>query len=132
MPSRLWLLTCANIRVLFVRDERASYGYARKLADGLLSNDPAALTWLANSIIDDLADFAPPKPDHTYLKHPDYDLALSAAIRAAELSKEKDASVLNTLSKAYEKKGDMDKASAYAEKALSVAQSEKQPQENDR
>jgi thiol-disulfide isomerase/thioredoxin len=129
MPSDLWQLTCSNLRVLFVKEERASYGYARRLAEGLLSNDPEALAWLANSIVDDLGDFAPRKPNAKYLKNPDYDLALSAAARAAELTKEQDASVLDIVSKAYEKKGDMDKAAAYAERALGVAQSSKQSQQ---
>lgn len=103
-------------RLLLLSDEPAAYAFIRKLADGQLKDNPSALTWFADAIID----------DGNKLKTPDYALAVSLGTRAVELSKEQDAYVLYVLSKVYDKKGDAAKALETAEKALRAGQADKQ------
>lgn len=94
-------------------DESSAFDFAKKLAEGQYKDNSMALNQLAWSIVD----------DEMKLENPDYDVALSIAQRAAELSKFEDAFILDTLAYAHFKKGNIDEAIEYQEKA--VAQLEK-------
>lgn len=55
------------------------------------------------------------------IRNPDTNLALKAALRAAELTKEQDAAILDTLARVYFTKGDVRKAVELQGKAVNVA-----------
>jgi thiol-disulfide isomerase/thioredoxin len=105
-----------RLQLLLMTDEKAGSDYAKKLADGQFKDEPYALIMLAYLLVD----------KENKVKSPDYDLALSIAGRALELSKEKDAYVLARVSEIYEGKGDFAKAVQYQEKALKAAEVDKQ------
>ena len=102
-------------RLMLEADESAAYPYARKLAEGDYKDNAMALNQLAWSIVDDNAK----------LKSPDYDTAVAIAQRAAEVSKNEDAMILDTLGYAYFKKGDLDKAIETEEKAVQMLDKQK-------
>jgi thiol-disulfide isomerase/thioredoxin len=92
-------------------DESAAYAYAKELADKEpFSKSAQVLNTLAWMMVDDKAP----------LKSPDYELAVSIAERAVEVSKGEDPMVLDTLGYAYFKKGDLDKALEVQEKAIKM------------
>jgi len=101
-------LSMFKFNLMLKADERAAYSYAKKLAEGDYKDNAMGLNQLAWSIVD----------DEMGLKDPDYDVALSIAQRAAELSKFEDAFILDTLAYAHFKKGNIDEAIKYQEKAV--------------
>jgi len=105
-----------RLQLLLMTDEKAGCDYAKKLADGQFKDEPFDLIGIACFLVD----------KDNKVKSPNYDLALSIAGRALELSKGKDAYVLAQVSEIYEGKGDVAKAIEYQEKALKAAQVDKQ------
>lgn len=91
-------------------DEAAAYTYARKVADSFYKDNAKALNSVAYLLVSNKA-----------LKTPDYDLALALAKRANDLTKGKNAPVLDTLAMANFQKGNTDKAIECERKALNIA-----------
>lgn len=118
-PERDTGTQATRIQLLLITDEPAAYAYIRKLADGALKDNPGALVWMADEIVS----------DGSKLKSPDYKLALTLVSRAVELTKEQDAYSLYVQSQAYDLSGDTPKAIASVEKAVKIAQANKQPKE---
>lgn len=87
-----------------------AYAFGRKLLEGPFKDEAMPLNMLAWTIVDDAE-----------IEKRDVDLALAMALRASEILKEKDASVLDTLALAYFQKGDVKKAVETQKKALSFA-----------
>jgi thiol-disulfide isomerase/thioredoxin len=86
-----------------------AYAFARKLGDGKARNNAEMLNALAWTII-----------DTKELETKDWDLALSLATRADELSKHKNAAILDTLAHAQFGKGDTEAAIQTETKALAA------------
>ena len=59
--------------------------------------------------------------DNPNVKNRDYDVAMKAATRANELSKGKDAAILDTLARVYYEKGDLKNAVKYQKQAVEHA-----------
>jgi len=95
-------------------DEKQAYAYALQLAQGDFKDDAQVLNELAWTIVSDETD--PP------LKSPDYQVAITIARRAVELTKEKDAAILDTLAYAYFKSGDVQNALKYQKMAVDLAE----------
>jgi thiol-disulfide isomerase/thioredoxin len=95
-------------------DEKQAYAYALQLAQNEFKDNAQVLNILAWTIVDD--DMNPP------LKSPDYQAAITIARRAVELTKEQDASVLDTLAYAYFKSGDVQNALKYQKMAVDLAE----------
>lgn len=93
-------------------EEKQAYAYAQQLAETTFKDMPEALNMLAWTIVKD--DTQPP------LKSPDYPVAIALARRAAELTKEQDASILDTLAYAYFKHGDVQNALKYQKMAVDL------------
>jgi thiol-disulfide isomerase/thioredoxin len=92
-------------------DTKAAYGVGRQILEENNDN-PMALNTLAWTIIDPEGD----------VEDKDVDLALRAAERAAELTKHKDAAILDTLALAHFLKGNTDKAIDLQTKAVDLAE----------
>lgn len=97
-------------KLLLGYDEAAAYQQARKLLDGPLKDDANALYTIARDM-----------NENKQLKHPDRDLAIAAAKRAAELRHNNDAATTFTLASAYFLKGDIDDAVTTGELAVKQA-----------
>lgn len=82
-----------------LKDETGAYSYVSPLIDTDLNNNTRVLA--------DIAWLIATTPD---LKTRDLDLALRAATRAAESSKEQDADILDTLARVHYERGDFAKA----------------------
>ena len=95
-------------------DEKQAYAYALQLAQNEFKDAPQVLSILAWKIVDD--DTNPP------LQSPDYQAAITIARRAVELTKEKDAAILDTLAYAYFKSGDVQNALKYQKMAVDLAE----------
>jgi thiol-disulfide isomerase/thioredoxin len=93
------------------KDYDAGYAYGAKLVDGTYKNMASQLNGIAWSIVD---------PANKTLEKRDLKLALKAALRANELSKGKDAAILDTLAKVYFDSGDAAKAIETQTKALEL------------
>jgi tetratricopeptide (TPR) repeat protein len=115
-------LSFFKFNVLLQADKSADAAeYGAKLVDGKLKDNAMALNQLSWGIVDPAA----PKKDPALI-----DLALKAALRADELSKEKDPAIADTLGAAYYASGNIDKAIETQERALTLAkgtQFEKDP-----
>lgn len=95
-------------------DEKQAYPYALQLAETTFKDMPEILNMLAWVIVDD--ETKPP------LKSPDYQTAITIARRAVELTKERDASILDTLAYAYFKHGDIQNALKYQKMAVELVE----------
>ena len=92
-------------------DSVAATKLAREIGDKDFKDEPVLLNLLAWTFVD----------PEGYFKDPDYDLAISLASRAVELTKEKDAAILDTLALAHFKAGHRDEAIALQQKAVDIA-----------
>ncbi len=99
-----------KFRLLMSHDEAAAQTYAAKAASAELKNNAETLNELAWGIV---------APD-SKVKKPDYTAAVTIAEAAVAASQEKIPAILDTLSYAYEKAGDLDKAIAAEEKAVAL------------
>jgi tetratricopeptide (TPR) repeat protein len=99
-----------QILVREVKDEERAYSWARAAFAGPCRDSADGLHALAWSIVD---------PDLELAKR-DSDLAIELAARAVELSKSKDASILDTLARAWFVKGDLAKAVEFERKAAAL------------
>ena len=107
-------LKLLRFETLLRADEKQAYAYALQLAQNEFKDAPQVLSILAWKIVDD--DTNPP------LKSPDYQVAITIARRAVELTKEKDAAILDTLAYAYFKSGDVQNALKYQKMAVDLAE----------
>ncbi|MCC6675994.1 MAG: redoxin family protein [Phycisphaerales bacterium] len=88
-----------------------AYELARKTLDGDLKDNPQVLNEIAWLIVDPTAK----------VEKKDLDLAMTAATRANELTKGKDAAILDTLARVHFEKGDKAKALELQKKAVELA-----------
>ena len=107
-------LKVTRFETLLRVDEKQAYAYALQLAQNEFKDDAQVLNILAWTIVDD--ETQPP------LKSPDYQTAITIARRAVELTKEGDASILDTLAYAYFKSGDVQNALKYQKMAVDLAE----------
>ena len=107
-------LKLTRFETLLRVDEKQAYAYALQLAQNEFKDNAQVLNILAWTIVDD--DMNPP------LKSPDYQAAITIARRAVELTKEGDASILDTLAYAYFKSGDVQNALKYQKMAVDLAE----------
>jgi thiol-disulfide isomerase/thioredoxin len=107
-------LKVTRFETLLRVDEKQAYAYALQLAQNEFKDNAQVLNILAWTIVDD--DTNPP------LKSPDYQAAITIARRAVELTKEQDASILDTLAYAYFKSGDVQNALKYQKMAVDLAE----------
>jgi len=91
------------------KDNEKAYAWARTAVDGPVKDNAQALNAIAWTIVD---------PDDSTFTKKDLDLALRAAMRADEVSKHKDAAIIDTLAKVYHDKGDLAKAVELQDKAV--------------
>lgn len=108
-PDRAMQLKMDRFNKMLVGDPASSYATARDLAANEFKNNAMGLNALAWTIVDN------PK-----LQNPDYDLAISLAERAVELTNSKDGMVMDTLAVAHFKKGHIDKAIELQTKAIAL------------
>lgn len=104
------MLNRVKFQALIRGDEKAAYALAKTMASGNGKEDPQLLNELAWTIL-----------DTKELKTPDYDVALSIAKQAADVTKHADAMILDTYSLALFKKGDVAKAIEVQTKAVEMA-----------
>ncbi len=107
-------LKIVRYQTLLRIDEARAYAYAQQLAQGDFKDNAEVLNMLAWTIVDDATE--PP------LKSPDYQTAIAIARRAVELTREQDASILDTLAYAYFKSGDVQNALKYQKRAVELAE----------
>jgi len=99
-----------QILALEIGDMDRAYVWAKEASEGVLKDSFMLLNGLAWTMVDPAAKFAKRDPD----------LALKVAQRAAELTKEGDASILDTLARAWFLKGDAAKAVEFQKKAIAI------------
>lgn len=104
-------LLILKYQLLLRTDEPTAYKLAKELAANKYSSKAMALNQLAWFIVD----------DRLKLKNPDFELAVSIAQQAVELTKGEDAMVLDTLGLALFKKGDVAKAIEVQTKAVTLS-----------
>lgn len=109
-PQLKQQLAMFKLNLMRSDDEAAAAAYAKTLADGMFKGNAMVLNSLAWEMVGE---------DSEWMK-PDYDVALYIAQKAVEASKEQDPSIMDTLSMAYYRKGDLDKAIANQEKAIAL------------
>jgi thiol-disulfide isomerase/thioredoxin len=107
-------LKVVRFETLLRVDEKQAYAYALQLAQNDFKDDAQMLNQIAWTIVDDATN--PP------LKSPDYQAAITIARRAVELTKERDASILDTLAYAYFKHGDIQNALKYQKMAVELVE----------
>lgn len=93
--------------------DKSAAAYGRELVRGQFAKDSQALNAIAWGIVDPEAGKA--------VADMDLDLALEAAEKAADVSKWKDASILDTLARVYFNKGDIAKAVKIQSQAVDFA-----------
>jgi len=103
-------LSVLKYRAQIQTDEVAAQALAEKLSKGFLKDDPQGLNELAWLILDTKS-----------VKNPNYTLAHTIATRAAELTKNKDGMIIDTLALATFKKGDVAKAVELQTKAVELS-----------
>lgn len=108
-PDMKQNLSMTKFMVLMRSDEKAMYAFAKQLSTGLFSSDAQMLNQLAWPMVD----------EQSPLKTRNYPLALSIAKRAAQVSKNGDPMILDTLAVAYFKSGN--KAQAISTQTQAVA-----------
>ncbi len=111
-----WAVTRIQISLTRLGDSKASYAYARRAIETYISDNPDALNSLSWMILTN--------PD---VGQRDLDVALMAGLRANELTVGKNASVLDTLARAYFDRGELDEAVRYAEQAVELADEKEKP-----
>jgi thiol-disulfide isomerase/thioredoxin len=99
-----------KFRMLVKSDGAAASAFAKELGAGLFKDNAMALNNIAWALVD---------PAET-VKGADYDVALSLSEKSVALTKEKDATFLDTLATVYWRKGNLDKAIAIQEKAVTL------------
>jgi thiol-disulfide isomerase/thioredoxin len=97
-----------------LKDDQGAYAYARKVAAGTAKDLFNPLNDMAWIILDDDA-----------VARRDYDVALTLALRADEVAKHENPTVMDTLARAYFEKGDIDKAIETLTKAMALLDSSK-------
>lgn len=105
-------LKLIRFETLLSVDEKQAYPYALQLAQNDFKDNALVLNQMAWLIVDD--DTKPA------LQSPDYQAAITIARRAVELTKEQDASILDTLAYAYFKHGDLQNALKYQKMAVDL------------
>lgn len=100
---------------LKTKDAAAASAYGNQLVDGAFKNDSEALNQVAWTIVD---------PANAEIAKKDVKLAIRAAERANELTKDKDPYILDTLAKAYFDDGQVGKAVDVQEKAVKQVKSD--------
>jgi thiol-disulfide isomerase/thioredoxin len=103
--------------LLDLKEFDAGYAYAGTLIDGVLKEEAQALNAIAWTIVD---------PENKELTRRDLKVALKAALRANELTKGKDANILDTLAKVHFDSGDAAKAIEIQTKALELVKGTEQ------
>ncbi|MGH7134038.1 MAG: redoxin family protein [Phycisphaerales bacterium] len=98
-----------QILLMAKKDYAAAYKQANALADGPIKDDAQTLNQIAWTILD-----APG------LETRDFDTAMKLAARAAEVTKNQDGAILDTLARAYWEKGDKAKAVEIQTKAVAL------------
>lgn len=102
-----------QILLMAKKDYAAAYKTANALADGPIKDDAQTLNQIAWTILD-----APG------IETRDFDVAMKLATRAAEVTKNQDGAILDTLARAYWEKGDKAKAVEIQTKAVSITKDE--------
>ncbi len=95
-------------------DEKQAYAYALQLAQNEFKDDAIMPNHIAWFIVGDETE--PP------LKAPEYQAAITIVRRAVELTKEQDASILDTLAHAYFKHSDVQNALKYQKMAVDLVE----------
>lgn len=103
---------CFRRVIVNMNEPDLAYAYAQEFFDGpgtkfALAYDMNTMAWVT---LDDPA-----------IKKRDLDLAMKLATKAVELTQSKDASIIDTLARAYWEKGDAAKAVALSEQAVELA-----------
>lgn len=121
-PVRFGQAALAKYYVTLVekRDAVKAAEYGRSLVTGIFAEQGPALNAFAWMIVDDgsIDD-----------KQRDFDLALLAATRSAEVSRWLDASIIDTLARVHFERGDAEKAIEYQSKAVDIEKSADQKKE---
>jgi thiol-disulfide isomerase/thioredoxin len=94
-------------------DAAGASSYGATLVSGSLKESPQGLNELAWYIVDPEGELEP--------RQRDLALAMAAAVRADELTKHKDANILDTLARVHFHKGDVDKAVELQKQAVELA-----------
>jgi thiol-disulfide isomerase/thioredoxin len=109
-PEMEQQLAMTKVNFLQRGDEDAMYKYMTKLGSGPMKDNAMALNEMAWMIVD----------DKSTLKTKNLDVAMDLATKAVAASKEQDGAILDTLAAVYFKKGNVDKAIEYQEKAVAL------------
>jgi thiol-disulfide isomerase/thioredoxin len=99
-----------NVIALELKDEPRAYKWAKEASEGVLKDSPELLDGLAWTLVNPETEF----------KTRDADLAVKIATRASELKQDADASILDTLARAWFTKGDPAKAVELQRKAVAI------------
>lgn len=99
-----------NLLVQAGRPEEAAAAGKKIVEAAIAKKDPMKLNAIAWGIVDPAVD----------LEERDLDLAMRAAVNAVELSKEKDANILDTLARVHACEGDYEQAIAWQTKAVAI------------
>jgi thiol-disulfide isomerase/thioredoxin len=100
-------------RIMYIqmKDPAAAIAYGAEAVDGVMKDDSNGLNTIAWTIVD---------PENAGVEKKDLKLALKAAERANQLTKGKDAYILDTLAKVYFDSGDHKKAIELQEQAVKL------------
>jgi tetratricopeptide (TPR) repeat protein len=98
-------------------DYDKAYAYGAEIVDGSMKDNPTALNEIAWTIV---------SPDGPKLERRDLKLALKAAQRAVDLTKNKDGMIMDTLAKVVHDQGNLTRALELQEKALKLIQASSQ------
>ncbi len=99
-----------------MKDEKAAYDYARKVSAGPVKDLYRPLNEMAWTILDEDG-----------IVNRDFDLALTLAQRADEVTKHENPTILDTLARAYFEKGDVNKAIETQTKAVALLDDKSEP-----
>ncbi len=99
-----------QILALEMKDEPRAFKWAKQVSEGALKDSKDLLNALAWTMVD---------PD-SKLQTRDADTAIAIAQRASTLAEDKDASILDTLARAWFTKGDAAKAVEFQRKAIAI------------
>ncbi|GAB4467783.1 MAG: hypothetical protein OHK0029_39840 [Armatimonadaceae bacterium] len=103
-------LAMVKVQLMSQYDEPGALQYVTSLSDGMFKDDPMSLNELAWSMVGDEPQW----------KKPDYALALKLARRAAELTKNQEPPVLDTLAMAYYRAGNLGQAITTQKQAIAL------------
>ncbi len=96
-----------------MQDYDKAYAWAREAAAGISSEDALVLNAIAYMIL-----------EHPQIEKRDNDLALELATKADKIAKHTDASIVDTIARAYFKTNQLDKAIEHQTEAVSLAEDE--------